>query len=36
MIPYQTPTVALERFLEAMDLAVDKQIEERDNLVNCL
>ncbi|CAB1333864.1 unnamed protein product [Coregonus sp. 'balchen'] len=32
----KTPTVALERFLEAMDLAVDKQIEERDNLVNCL
>uniref|UniRef100_A0A674CM05 Pachytene checkpoint protein 2 homolog n=1 Tax=Salmo trutta TaxID=8032 RepID=A0A674CM05_SALTR len=32
----KTPTVSLERFLEAMDLAVDKQIEERDNLVNCL
>uniref|UniRef100_A0AAZ3PHZ1 Pachytene checkpoint protein 2 homolog n=1 Tax=Oncorhynchus tshawytscha TaxID=74940 RepID=A0AAZ3PHZ1_ONCTS len=28
--------LVLERFLEAMDLAVDKQIEERDNLVNCL
>uniref|UniRef100_A0A8C7JSK7 Pachytene checkpoint protein 2 homolog n=1 Tax=Oncorhynchus kisutch TaxID=8019 RepID=A0A8C7JSK7_ONCKI len=32
----KTPTVVLERFLEAMDLAVDKQIEEKDNLVNCL
>lgn len=32
----KTPTVSLERFLEAMDLAVDKQIEERHNLVNCL
>lgn len=30
----QTPTVTLERFLEAMDQAVDKQKEEKANLVN--
>ncbi|XP_010882746.1 pachytene checkpoint protein 2 homolog [Esox lucius] len=32
----KTPTVSLERFLEAMDLAVDKQIEERTQLLNCV
>lgn len=30
----QTPTVTLERFLEAMGQAVDKQMEEKANLVN--
>ncbi|XP_071771973.1 pachytene checkpoint protein 2 homolog [Centroberyx gerrardi] len=30
----KTPTVTLERFLEAMDQAVDKQREEKANLVN--
>uniref|UniRef100_A0A8D3BDT9 Pachytene checkpoint protein 2 homolog n=1 Tax=Scophthalmus maximus TaxID=52904 RepID=A0A8D3BDT9_SCOMX len=30
----RSPTVTLERFLEAMDQAVDKQREEKDNLVN--
>uniref|UniRef100_A0A672J7D1 Pachytene checkpoint protein 2 homolog n=1 Tax=Salarias fasciatus TaxID=181472 RepID=A0A672J7D1_SALFA len=30
----KTPTVTLERFLEAMSLAVDKQKEEKGNLVN--
>ncbi|KPP74392.1 pachytene checkpoint protein 2-like [Scleropages formosus] len=30
----KTPTVTLERFLEAMDQAVNKQIEEKANLVN--
>ncbi|XP_038567552.1 pachytene checkpoint protein 2 homolog [Micropterus salmoides] len=30
----KTPTVTLERFLDAMDQAVDKQREEKDNLVN--
>uniref|UniRef100_A0A8C9XQM0 Pachytene checkpoint protein 2 homolog n=1 Tax=Sander lucioperca TaxID=283035 RepID=A0A8C9XQM0_SANLU len=30
----KTPTVTLERFLEAMDQAVDKQTEEKANLVN--
>lgn len=30
----QTPTVTLERFLEAMSQAVEKQKEEKANLVN--
>lgn len=30
----QTPTATLESFLEAMDQAVDKQREEKTNLVN--
>lgn len=30
----QTPTVTLARFLEALDQAVDKQKEEKANLVN--
>lgn len=30
----KTPTVSLERFLNAMDRAVDKQKEEKSNLVN--
>lgn len=32
----QTPTVTLERFLEAMTQAVDKQMEETANLVNAV
>lgn len=30
----QTPTVSLERFLEAMGRAVDQQREEQNNLIN--
>ncbi|XP_068426162.1 pachytene checkpoint protein 2 homolog [Clinocottus analis] len=30
----KTPTVSLERFLEAMDQAVDKQMEEKADLIN--
>uniref|UniRef100_A0A672Z608 Pachytene checkpoint protein 2 homolog n=2 Tax=Sphaeramia orbicularis TaxID=375764 RepID=A0A672Z608_9TELE len=32
----KTPTVSLEKFLDAMDQAVDKQKEEKANLVNCV
>ncbi|XP_030638571.1 pachytene checkpoint protein 2 homolog [Chanos chanos] len=32
----KTPTVTLEKFLNAMDRAVDKQLEEKANLVNCV
>ncbi|XP_036395720.1 pachytene checkpoint protein 2 homolog [Megalops cyprinoides] len=32
----KTPTVTLERFMEAMDKTVDKQIEEKAHLVNCV
>lgn len=32
----KTPTVTLERFLEAMSLVVDRQKEEKGNLVNCV
>ncbi|XP_058878320.1 pachytene checkpoint protein 2 homolog [Acipenser ruthenus] len=31
----QAPTVTLEKFLEALSLAVDKQFEDRANLTNC-
>lgn len=33
-VALQTPTVTLERFLEAMGQAVEKQKEEKANLVN--
>ncbi|XP_058876750.1 LOW QUALITY PROTEIN: pachytene checkpoint protein 2 homolog [Acipenser ruthenus] len=32
----QAPTVTLEKFLEALSLAVDKQFEDRANLMNCV
>ncbi|KAG5856732.1 pachytene checkpoint protein 2 homolog [Anguilla rostrata] len=32
----KTPTVTLERFMEAMDQAVDKQISDNAHLVNCV
>ncbi|KAJ8415829.1 hypothetical protein AAFF_G00403860 [Aldrovandia affinis] len=32
----KTPAVTLERFMEAMDQAVDKQIVEKAHLVNCV
>ncbi|KAL2084031.1 hypothetical protein ACEWY4_019549 [Coilia grayii] len=32
----KAPTISLEGFLEALDKAVDKQLEEREHLVNCV